>query len=545
MSRYDRSIKIVYDNTTRKILEADEIFDNKKDGHKIRLQYHNKEIDFSCYECGQDLIISKSKYDKLYFKHKPGHDDCILSNSSISLQEQEQIAKIIISKESDRHKELKNKIGEQLKSVKDVDVDSIAIDDKFIIKENGKRRPDVYCKFQDKEIVFEIQLSNLSLNYILSRYNFYKKHQIYLIWILDNFDIHNQGTLEKDIKYLTKYENFFKLDEQSATFKLVCDFKHPYLTDNNQLFTKWVRKSVSLNDLTFDNEDFQAYYYNYDDNKTQAEKQQKKKLEELKLRNAKNRVDLFKKTIAEHRRIKSINFSSINLELENMDEFEIKVLNEHLGLQKTVNKGKAPLIIWIDTAKQDDVPFLEFIIEADKIAFDRNKPDEYGKTALQALLNNKNIFSQRPIKSLFKAGYKLTNNDYEFLLSQKDIEETSVHTYILCNRLSDRSLVDDVFKLKMVLFIIESAIQGKIIGFNFTGNKWISFANNAIEHYSNYWRYLELVFKRTGLWNKLIESDRKGTFQNKLRELYSDMPPQNHDFDNVFYDLYPEYKYVY
>jgi len=35
---------------------------------------------------------------------------------------------------------------------------------------------------------------------------------MFLIWILDDFDIHNQGTLERDIKYLTEYENFFKLD---------------------------------------------------------------------------------------------------------------------------------------------------------------------------------------------------------------------------------------------------------------------------------------------------------------------------------------------
>ena len=69
---------------------------------------------------------------------------------------------------------------------------TVIIDNKFIIKENGKRKPDVYCKFQDKELVFEIQLSDLSLNYILNRYEFYRRNGIYLIWILDKFDIHNQ-----------------------------------------------------------------------------------------------------------------------------------------------------------------------------------------------------------------------------------------------------------------------------------------------------------------------------------------------------------------
>lgn len=558
MGRYDRSIKIAFDKTSGEILEADEVFDIKTDAFEIRKKYHEKNLILSCCECEQDLMVSGSKYDRLHFKHKPGHGYCILADGKLTPQEHELFTEILKAKESDRHKELKNKIGEQLKSVKGVDINSIAIDDKFIIKENGKRRPDVYCKFQDKEIVFEIQLSDLSLGYILSRYEFYKEHGIYLIWILDNFDIHNQGTLERDIKYLTIYQNFFKLDEQSDSLKLECEYKYPFLTDDNKLLTKWLKKSVSLSELKYDSEVFQAYYYNFGDNKTKTETLQRKKaeeikeaerkrLEKLKLDNATNRAKHLRNLVAEFRKRKIQNFSSIIDELDELDEFEAKILNDLLNLKGKVVESKPPLIKWIDEAKQEDVPFLEFILGTNKIELDINKTDDSDRTALQAILLNNNIHNTLPIKSLFKAGYKLTDNDQEFL---KELQETQkdfiadAHIYKLCNNLTDRSLVDDVFSFSKLLFIIESAKQGELIYYNFTGNKWISFANNAIQYYSEYWEYLELSFKRFELWDKLIQLDKNGTFQKKVEKFYSTMPRQKYDFDRVFNDLYPEIEYA-
>jgi len=558
MGRYDRSIKIAFDKTSGEILEADKVFDIKTNAFEIRKKYHEKNLILSCCECEQDLMVSGSKYDRLHFKHKPGHSYCILADGRLTPQEHEQFTKILKAKESDRHKELKNKIGEHLKSVKGVNINSIAIDDKFIIKENGKRRPDVYCKFQDKEIVFEIQLSDLSLGYILSRYEFYKEHGIYLIWILDNFDIHNQGTLERDIKYLTKYHNFFKLDEQSETFKLECEYKYSFLTDDNKLLTKWLKKSVSLSELKYDSEVLQAYYYNFGDNKTKTEILQRKKaeeiketerkrLEKLKLDNATNRAKHLRNLVADFRKRKIQNFNSIIDELEDMDEFETKILNEVLNLKGKVIESKPPLIKWIDEAKQEDVPFLEFILGTNKIELDIKKPDDSDRTALQAILLNSNIHKTLPIKSLFKAGYKLTDNDREFL---KELQETrkdfvaDAYIYKLCNNLTDRSLVDDVFSFSKLLFIIESAKQGELIYHNFTGNKWISFANNAIQYYSEYWEYLELSFKIFELWDKLIQLDKNGTFQKKVEKFYSQMPRQKYDFDKVFYDLYPEIEYA-
>jgi competence CoiA-like predicted nuclease len=552
MGRYDRSIKIAFDKTSGEVLDADEVFDITKDAFQIRKKYHEGNIILSCCECEQDLMVSGSKYDRLHFKHKPGHDLCLLADGKLTPHDHEKLTAILKAKESNRHKELKNKIGELLKNLSGVDVNTIQIDNKFIIKDKEKRRPDVYCKFQDKELVFEIQLSDLSLGYILSRYDFYKKHGMYLIWILDKFDIHNQGTLERDIKYLAKYENFFKLDEKSETLKLDCNYKFPFLTGDNKLITKWLKKSVSLKELKFDSVDFQAYYYNYGDNKTKTETLQKqkaeeikeaerKRLEQIKFENAKITAKKIVTKIVDFRKRKSQNFYSISNEIEELDDFELSVLNKTLNFR---GKSKSPLIKWIDEATQDDVVFISFILKTNKIELDINK-SENGRTPLQALFENENILKITPSLSLFQAGYNLTENDKLKLSEIKEkqkISETDFYILKFCNNLTDRNLVSDVYQFSKLLFIIESARTKELLTFNFQGNKWISFANNAIQYYSEYWEYIELVFKRFGLWDELIKLDTKGTFQKKVEQFYSKMPRQKYDFDEVFNDLYPEFE---
>lgn len=552
MGRYDRSIKIALDKASGKILDADDIFKNTKDAFQIRKSYHEKLLDVLCCECHQDLIVSGSKYDRLHFKHKPQHTYCALTDEKVTPKEQELHTQIFTAKESERHKELKNKIGKLLKTVPDVDLDSINIDSKFIIKDGEKRKPDVYCKFLDKEIVFEIQLSSLSLTYILNRYNFYKKHGIYLIWILDNFNIHDQGILEKDIKYLTKHHNFFKLDERSETFQLECEYKLPFLENDNVLKTKWQKRSVTLLELNFDEESVQAFYYNLSDNETKIKEILKQRIErsqiaeqirqeQEKFNKAESKAKRLIDKIKYHREYTPYDFSDISKELDSLNEFEKLTLNNILNFNQ---RSSSPLISWINKSNNRDSTFLSWIIENEVINLDINLVEESGKTAIQALIRNKNITSRnQPILSLFKKGYMLTDQDQLELLALKNDKnfEHDYYVYTFCNKLRDRSLVPDVVRFAKLLFIIESVRQKELIVFNFQGNKWISFANNAISSYSQYWEYIELTFKEFGLWEHLEKIDNKQTFHKKLMKLYQDMPTQSYDFDSVFNDLYPKH----
>ena len=553
MAQYERSIKVAFDKVSGEILDAEEVFDTKKNAFDIRKQYHEDKIKLSCCECEQDLAVSGSKYDRLHFKHKQGHDFCTLANGNLSPKDIESFNNILKSKESERHKELKNKIGKLLSTVDGVELNSITIDNRFIVRENEKRRPDVYCKYRDKELVFEIQLSDLSLGYILSRYDFYKKNKMYLIWILDNFDIHNQGTLERDIKYLTKYENFFKLDENFDTFKLLCDYKYSFLTEKNQLLDKWTNKSVTLPEIKFDSEDFQIYYYNFGGEKKNREVEQKKKqvekeaeylkkIEKQRLDDAETKSQEIIKQIKEFRERGVLAYSIIENKINALDEYDIKILNKNLNL----NNIKPPALIqWIRTANQEDVSFLEFILSCEKITIDVNQQDveNNNKTVLQELISNKNIQEYSKlylIRLLLKREYKITEND-KFYLDNFAISEENKLLIILYNNLSDKMLVDKIYNHSKLFLIIESIRKNRIRGFKFTN--WIAFANNAIYHYKNYWEYIELALKKWKIWDKLIDEDKKETFRKKLQEFYSNMPEQEYDVDDIFQDLYPELMY--
>lgn len=202
------------------------------------------------------------------------------------------------------------------------------------------------------------------------------------------------------------------------------------------------------------------------------------------------------------------------------------------------------MVKWINEANQDDIPFIEFILECDVISIDRDVKFDTQRTAFQAILINSNIHYKRPIISLFKSGYILTSTDRSYLDEYKlehPENPANVVLFELCNKLRRRKLVEQIFEFSKLLFIIESAKTAEMIFFSFGGNKWISFANNAIQYYGEYWDYIEQSFKKYGLWNKLIQIDNKFTFQKKISHFYANMPNQKGDFDEVFHDLYMDF----
>ena len=553
MARIERSIKIAFNKSTGEILNADELFDDKKEGFVLRKQFHDKKLLLNCCECGQDLNISGSKYDRLHFKHQYPHDFCALTDGGLTPREHQEFTRILIAKEGERHKELKNKIGKLLASVNGIDSSTISIDNKFIARNGEKRKPDVYCKFFDKELVFEIQISQLSLGYILNRYNFYRKNGMYLIWILDDFDLKNQGTLERDIKYLAKYENFFKLDESSTSFKLLCDYKYPFITDDSIFLTKWLNKSVSLSEIKFDKESFQIYYYNFGDNKTIVQVELEKKIQEKKqserdeLENQRNEIANRKTSniIDSITKIKKSNlnsFGDIYWDIYGLTEFELSLLNSKLNLLKRKREDLPILNYWIKNSIGLFDPFLEFILNCKEIEISVNAKSNDDTSLFQEIILNEKIDSYFFIKLLLKRGYKISEEDKELFLKLKPNSSEMLVIYELCSSLTDSSLTDLAIKFYQLLFTIESARINKIVGYRF--QNWVALANNAIHHHSEYWEYIELAFKKYGVWNLIIESDKKGTFQKKLNDFYKKIPEQKYDFDEVFRDLYFELEFL-
>jgi competence CoiA-like predicted nuclease len=552
MASKNRTINVARHKETGKVLRVGELFSSTKSAFEYRKLYSEGKFTWECVECGQDLKLSGSKNDTIHLKHGPNHEPCFLSQSTLDLEIREDYERAIVAKESPRHKELKFKIGERLADVEGVAVESISIDDKFIIKGKERRKPDVYCIFNGNELVFEIQLSELSLGYILSRHNFYKGHGIYLVWILDSYDIKNQGTKEKDLKYLSDHQNFFKLDESVSEFKLICEYKLPFLTEDNFLVSPWNKKSISLSQLKFDSGNFQAYYFDYLGRLKAAEIKQRRKAEiiqnELERRNVEQLEDeAYSKVREIIRQIREVkkrglhDYRFIKSELEKLDALGINVLNKTLAFNQP-DRCKIPHIIrWIDEAKVSDSQFLSFILESMQIEFEVNVKGKEGNTLFVKILKELDIGLIDVLKKLFLRGYLLNDDDKRILLEGaygRICHKDSI-AYNLCNRLDNRELVEDVFKHQNLLLIFESINIGKVVGFQFGEDNWLSFANNAIEYYPKHWVKIEKALKRGDIWEKIISSDKKGTFSRKLSLWKDKSPTQDEVVFPVLLDLFP------
>lgn len=550
MAKYERAIKIALNEITGKQIKAEDEFANTKDAFQIRKEFHQNTTIRSCIECGQKLNVSTSRYDHLHYKHEPGSTNCILKDNKLSPKEAEQINKIISAKESPRHHHLKNLIGEKLANVEGVEKDSISIDNKFIIRDGEKRKPDVYCRYKGKDLVFEIQLSDLSLTYILNRYDFYRKNKMYLIWILDNFDVYNQGTLEKDIKYLAAHQNFFKLDESIHKFHFSCKFKYVYITQDNQLSTKWFPSTVALNNVHFDEINYQIYYYDFTGEYTKLESElrfkieqlketERKKIEEERVSKSSRKVNEF---ILEFKKYYKGEGSYIKLtnQLRRFHSLDIELLNQKIQLTSSQVNGIPIFNHWIRKAK--NIHFLKFLLDTEEI--DINVNTEHGnKTALIDFEENENLIFNSFDILLFQRGYFLKKKDVEYFNSLYPNDPDNVEKltlYELYSRIKDKKLVQVAFYNSKILLTIESIKQKRMIGFRYDNQAWVNLANNSIHHRPHFWGYVEFAFKGYGIWEELIKSDKNGTFAQKFNDFLNTQPEQNYDLDEVIKDLYPE-----
>lgn len=176
-------------------------------------------------------------------------------------------------------------------------------------------------------------------------------------------------------------------------------------------------------------------------------------------------------------------------------------------------------------------------MECKNLEFNINTATNNETTPFLAIYLNNNLRQKKYFcKLLFKRGYLLQQKDLDFIKSE--VTNSDFTNYKIWNQLKNRNLVDIASEKDSFLFILESAKTGKIRG-NKLSN-WISFANNAIQFYGNYWDYIELALKKYELWDKIIENDTKGNFQKKLQHLYQNFPEQLYDVDECIRDLYPE-----
>lgn len=545
---YGRKIEMAFDKVSDKVLCADDIFATYQDAYQVRRGYHEAKYDFSCCECGQKLEVSTSKKSLVHFKHAKGTDSCILKESKFSEDEMKLIKEFHVIRESVRHIDLKNKIGNlisQEEGIKDVH-----IDDKVVFDEGNRRRPDVLCSYKEIKLVFEIQLSYLPLKYMLGRVNFYNSKGYYLIWILDNIDLDSQDQMVKDIKYLHPSHNFFSLDENSESFKMICRYKWAYANENDKIMYQWRDKSVSLHQLTFKKENYETYFFDFGYRVKQVEKEISKRLE-LQLQYEQEREEERKKEhvqsiidkIKFQKENKGHDFRSIEQDIKALDFDEREFLNKKLNIADRV---KNPAIhIWIGNADNNDLSFLKFILVCSAIKYDINQKDEYGRSILEILLNNDEIrYKEFLFRYLVYRGFLINQNDEKLLTdfyNDKVESESMILFFNMCKKLRGAISRQDLYEQRRFLCIMESIKQKKIIGFKYKQDNWVQFANNAISHHTEDWKNFEMAFRHYGLWDTLRRLDKKGTFSKKL-QVFNSKCSKRDGYKNSFLiaQLYPE-----
>lgn len=547
--KFERAILQAKDLFSGNLLDANDVFSNPKDSFDLRTQYNGNNLNLECVECGQKLNVSTSKFDNVHFKHSPKSGNCILKENIYETEDLKLIRNIHRAKESDRHIYLKNYIGEKLNITNGVKRGSIHIDDRFIILNGEKRKPDVYCVYKDKEIVFEIQLSQLPLSYILSRYNFYKNNQMYLIWILDNFDVRNQkGQLERDIKYLTEYQNFFRVDENSENELLLeCEFKQPYMDKFGSVYSKWFKKSVTLDSLKFPLKNFQVFFYDFKKQTRLIEEKSKdyfkRKEEAEKLSESKLKVRHFINLIKKLKSNNTYNYDLAHSYINELNYEELKILNSSIKLSLEKKETRTPkFIFYFKYALEGDLGFLKFLLECQGLRIDFNKNDENGVSLFEIIHLNKKINNKALlIRALFGRGYLFKERDKHFVskIYTDDIEKEK--ELILLNwyqKLKNINFIELAFQKSSFLYILESINQRRIIGSKL--NNWIAFANNAIQHYKEYWILIEKSFQINSLWEIILKNDKKGSFTAKLGKLKTNLIEQDKSIDRIVKILYPE-----
>lgn len=180
--------------------------------------------------------------------------------------------------ESPQHKRTKEIISTALNqepSFKEVKIEEVA-------KHIGKtwRRPDIRAIFEDKTVVFEVQLSSIFHHVILERNDAYRDNGWYICWIFDDVNENNPKMRELDAWVNNNY-NLFGFDDKAeeATAKsgrlhlTVKYYVFNVIEDglNSRLGGTWQTETVQFSELKFDSNQRMVYLHDSGTEKQQCE----------------------------------------------------------------------------------------------------------------------------------------------------------------------------------------------------------------------------------------------------------------------------------
>lgn len=279
-----RSIPEIFDTKEGNIIEAKSFF--QKTEHELILWRRifeesilTGEHRFICTNCRQDVKISGRKYERgqvAFFSHLHDSDFCEFKTTTGLSKEQIEAKKYGLIAESERHKKLKRLICEALDGYASHQKGVMEVSEEKRINSNlpymNWRKPDIMAKYNDQNIVFELQLSTTFVSVVVQRDIFYRLNDYFIIWVF-NFD-DNQKYVDltnlmcKDIYYANKRNVFiFDTEAQQASREreelvLKCNWLD---TDNTWHYSQSKGngdgKLITIDELKYDKETAKPYYF--------------------------------------------------------------------------------------------------------------------------------------------------------------------------------------------------------------------------------------------------------------------------------------------
>lgn len=544
------SIRNVFDEETGEAYDAHVVLKGQK-GFEFRKQFHSGNQILRCPECKEKATVFIS-HGRVFFRHFPSTTYCSLKDPGFTAAERKEIEQHIANRESERHKGLKRELGNYLKLVDGVNADTVSIDDRFLKDHLEKRRPDVFCEYNNLKIAFEVQLSRLPAKYIFKRHEFYQRNEIYLVWVLDNFNPKNTTQTARDIKYLNAHQNYFSFNDHATPASFTAHFKEGLINHRNEAYYEWNKQTISLSELKLDMKEYQVFYVSFAD-------EERETLEEIRRSAVAKKVtrsqdipehiiigpDLEKKIKPALELLRTFYTSDsencipfIENEIENLDFNQFNALN-----QKVFKTDDSALFFRL-LEKEGKSYFFKYLLSHDRFDKQLNTKNPEGQNLLEAVLSHpKLLFRQRIIQLMFANGYKLTGSDNDYITScvihnesrqEREMRIIKIHAY---NYLKELHTIEFYDKLEGAIMTMLTARHNKIIGFGF--KNLIEVANNAIHNYKDVWHYIERVLRHYKRWDALIESDTKGTFREKLRDYQGAGVEKNYEAEAVLFKLFP------
>lgn len=253
---------------------------------------------YACNSCGQPVVVRSHRLQNnskhtFYFKHLHSSGDCPIKTDSTHTKDEIRCMQYNGAKESLAHIELKNYLAKQLK--RDNRFTNIEVEE--VIKGTGGwsrkwKKPDISALFNERRVVFEIQLSTTFLDVIVSRELFYLNEGISIFWIFDNLKPQSSRATEKDVFFNNKSNALSinahsrELSARDGRLVFIGHFKKPCFDLKSNTFEEiWDEKPVGFDDIKFDPLTYKPYFTSFEAQCAQViqDQNEAKKIESVKL----------------------------------------------------------------------------------------------------------------------------------------------------------------------------------------------------------------------------------------------------------------------